>query len=442
MADPNGGEPDRPDDRTAADRLRRLLNNRRAALQLTKVMLAARTKLGRTTISGALNGPALLSLDTLAALAKAMTMEFGPLEELHGQAVAEANPAKPLLREFFGNLIGQHTGLFAGRQDELARITAHIRDHGSGYVFVEGKSGFGKTSLLANLVHRNPDYHYHFISQSYRGGSGFDPTSLVHVLDCLCEQLDPAHMPGLDPTSLQRHFRGLLTRRPRKQTVIVLDAIDELTDTSVLGPLLPHRLPPGMVVVLSARWLDGKSYLNDIGFKEEHLGLRLSLPGLDRAALVELLDLAGGRAAALASDEDFVSQMHRVSAGDPFYLRFLVEDAAAGRLTLQTVTHVPTGLEAYLDQQLEQLYRSAHREEHVLILAYLLRAGTLSGSDLVRLVDGLDWLNFDPVIDRIHRFLLVRYLEGPLAGLNRRSYSFCHDRFRQYFLSRLEDGGT
>ncbi|MFE1901870.1 helix-turn-helix domain-containing protein [Streptomyces yangpuensis] len=441
MADSNDAGRDRPDDRSAGDRLRRLLRNRRAELRMTTIALARQASLGRTTVSKALNGPELMSSETLDALAKAMRMTVEPLHELYDRAEEEqSDPPRPQLREFFDNLIGQHTHLFAGRQVETALITAHIRDRGSGYVFVEAKSGFGKTSLLADLVHRNPEFHYHFISQAYRGGSGFDPTSLDHVLNCLCEQLDPAHVPGLDPTSLQQHFRGLLARQPRKQTVVVLDAIDELAKTSELGPLLPHRLPPGMTVVLSARWLDGRSYLDDIGFRADHLGLRVSLPGLDLAALVELLGMARGKAPALAADEDFVAEMYRVSAGDPFYIRFLVDDAATGRLTRQTVMRMPTGLEGYLDQQLEQLYRSAHRAEHLRILSYLLKAGTLSGSDLVRGVPGLAWYNFDPIIREIHRFLLVQYLDGPLAGLNRRSYSFCHDRFRQYFLSRLQDG--
>ncbi|WP_329375576.1 NACHT domain-containing protein [Streptomyces sp. NBC_01483] len=388
----------------------------------------------------------------MIALGKALRMKVEPLLLLHEQAVQELEPVEPRIRDFFGNLIEQHTSLFAGRQAETAQITAFIRSRGSGYVFVEGFSGFGKTSLLADLVQRNPEFHYHFVSQAYRRSGGFDPTSLVHVLDCLCEQLDASYVPGRDQVSLERHFRGLLTRPPRKPTVIVLDAIDELGGSDEqsspdkqgslrdLRTLLPHRLPPGMVLVFSGRSQGDKSCLDEIGFEDKHIDLRLWLEGLNEATLVELLQMAGGAATALAPDADFVSEMHQVSAGDPFYVRFLVEDAAAGRLTRQSIDRVPTGLEGYLDQQLEQLYHRARRGEHLLILGYLLKAGTLSASALIEAVPGLNWLNLDAIIGEIHRFLLVHYREGSTSGHRDRSYSPCHDRFRQYFLSRIGNG--
>lgn len=114
---------------------------------MTTIALARQASLGRTTVSKALNGPELMSSETLDALAKAMRMTVEPLHELYDRAEEEqSDPPRPQLREFFDNLIGQHTHLFAGRQAETALITAHIRDRGSGYVFVEAKSGFGKTS--------------------------------------------------------------------------------------------------------------------------------------------------------------------------------------------------------------------------------------------------------------------------------------------------------
>lgn len=123
-------------------------------------------------------------------------------------------------------------------------------------------------------------------------------------------------------------------------------------------------------------------------------------------------------------------------------MRFLVEDAAVGMLTRDNIERTPTGLESYLDQQLEQLNRSAHRTEHVEILGFLLEAGTLSAFDLYNLVEGLNWLNFDTILREIHRFLLVhrRVLPGVQVQRGSEEYSFCHDRFRQYFRGRAGIG--
>ncbi|SFG97905.1 ATP-binding protein [Streptomyces mirabilis] len=328
------------------------------------------------------------------------------------------------VKGYFQHLIATHTPLFAGRDEESRRILDFIAARGSGYVFVEALSGFGKTSLLANLVDRHRDFCYHFISQTYRRtGAGFDSTRATDVLDSLCEQLAPGRVRGIELRGLEEEFISLMNKPYRKQTVVVLDGIDELGRDEKLVGLLPRRLPPGLVVVLSARAKGTGNYLNDVGLSTADIDLHLNLPGLDATALAALLTIAGGAAASLARDQDFVASLHAMSKGDPFYLRFLVEDMARGALTADDVTKVPSGLEEYLDAQFEALKRSGHRPEHVQILSFLLAADALSRRDLIALVDGLNAFNFDEIIGEIHRFLLLH--EG--------RYTFCHDRFRQYF---------
>ncbi|MFE0651133.1 helix-turn-helix domain-containing protein [Streptomyces sp. NPDC059534] len=440
------------------EELKLLLRDRRAELGMAMRAVERSAGLGHTTVSKALNGPGVPTRATVIALAKALRTDPEPLLCLHGQVVegestegasteggsADARaPYESPVRDFFGDLIEQHTRLFAGRRDEGARVMEFVRDRATGYVFVEALSGFGKTSLLADLVRRHPEFRYHFISQAYRRrGGGFDPTSPEDVLESLCEQLDAAHVRGGGLKSLERQFHALTRRTPPEPTVVVLDAVDELEPPDQLRTLLPRRLPEGLVFVLSGRAQGDRSCLDDIALSPADVGLHLRLAGLDEQALVELLRMAGGRAAALARDTDFVARLHRVSAGDPFYVRFLVEDAASGVLTRDNAERVPTGLESYLDQQLEQLNRSAHRAEHVEILGFLLEAGTLSGMDLCSLVEGLTWLNFDSILREIHRFLLVHRRSAPGLAPRRGSeeYSFCHARFREYFRGRAGIG--
>ncbi|MEU0213275.1 hypothetical protein [Streptomyces canus] len=329
-------------------------------------------------------------------------------------------------RDFFRHLISHHTALFAGRDAEAARILNFVARQRRGYVFVEALSGYGKTSLLAHLIDGHPEFSYHFISQAYRrSGSGFDPTRPEHVMESLCEQLNPGHLAGRSLPELEQEFMHLLAKPPAHPTVVVLDAIDELEPPDQLRALLPARatLPPGLVIVLSARTQGDRCHLTTVGLSIKEMDLHLTLSGLDQSALVDLLDSAGGAASQLARDDDFVKELHVVSQGDPFYLRFLVEDVARGVLTRDSVSQTPTGLEAYLDLQLDMLRRSAHRPQHVSILGFLLEAEVLSRVDLMNLVPELTWMDFDSVVAEIHRFLLVHDNE----------YTFCHARFRDYF---------
>ena len=334
------------------------------------------------------------------------------------------------LRLYFDHLIRDHTDLFCGRSEEINSIQEFLEKARGGYVFIEGLSGYGKTSLLARLVCDNPDFAYHFISQTYKtAGSAFDPTELEPLLLNLCEQLKAGPVVG-DKARLGVEFMHLLRNPPAEgRRVVVIDAIDEVDrNPNYLLGLLPVRLSDGVFVILSARSQGDRSYLTSVGLNPETVGLHIRLKGLDEATVEELLVQAGGQAGIVARQPGFAKTLHDLSGGDPFYLRFLVADVKAGSITRANLARIPNGLGAYLDRQLSQLSRSAHMPQQRDILGYLLKARSpLSRADLIKLVPGLDGMNFNDVMSDIHRFLLLR--DG--------TYTFCHDRFKTYFATAL-----
>jgi hypothetical protein len=100
---------------------------------------------------------------------------------------------------------------------------------------------------------------------------------------------------------------------------------------------------------------------------------------------------------------------------------------AGGLINEGNVDSVPSGLDGYLDQQLSQLNRSAHSQELRDIIGLILEAdGALSRDDLIEMVPGVDMINFNDVLRDIHRFLLV----------HDHQYTFCHSRFKEYFVGR------
>jgi hypothetical protein len=288
--------------------------------------------------------------------------------------------------------------------------------------------------LLARLVATHPQFHFHFVSQRYREGNsaGFDPTRLRDLLQNLCEQLDPIWTLPASEWDLRADFNRLIETPSRRQRVIVLDAIDEMGrhPNELLG-VLPYRLPPGVVIVLSARTQGDRCYLSEVGLSRTGMSVNLTLPGLDESAIAELMRLAGGAARRLADDGAFVADLHAISGGDPFYLRFLAEDVAKGILDRSTIERIPSGLTGYLDDQFTQLAASAHLLQQQEIIALILATDqALSRYDLIANVHGLNWLNFDSIVADIHRFVLVFD----------NKYSFCHDRIREYCASKLPPG--
>ncbi len=358
---------------------------------------------------------------------------------------AGAAPARPSggSRRFFNHLLDYHIEKFAGRDGEVRAILDYIDRHDRGYLFVDGFSGYGKTSLLAVLVRQQPGYLYHFISQRYKTpGGSFDPTRLDDLLSNICEQLEPARDAPLGGHALTVRFLEAVAVDRDTPTVLVLDAIDEVDKhPSFLLGLLQKQLPRNLFILLSARSQGDRSYLSEVGLTPGDIGLRVSLGGLDADAVRNLLlHHAGTAGATLGQRDGFVDTLCEVSAGDPFYLRFLIEDVEYGRLTPENIGQTPSGLYPYLEEQFNLFCRHADGDLHFEVVGHIVEApGPLHYSDLLRLVvrrkpDMAGLLasgRLNQVLKDVQRFLLR-------TGEDWQEYTFCHNRFQDFFRKKIK----
>ena len=333
----------------------------------------------------------------------------------------------------FDHLIETHTYLFTGRDKEIQQLLDFIKNNQNGYIFIQAYSGYGKTSLLAKLVQDNQKFAYHFINQIYRSQS-FDSTECEVVLSNLCEQIELFQGKKINfgaQKSPRRCFHNLIRYAPiEEKLVLVIDAVDEIEKhPNYLKGLLPVNLPNNIFIIISSRKLGDRNYLSEIGLNINNIGLLIDLPGLDQVAISQLLGQLGGKATLLAGSDIFIEQLYQVSDGDPFYIRFLVEDVAQGLITLDNIDSIPSNLHEYLDIQFSLLDKNAYLPQHRDIIGLILKAyQPLSRKDIISMVQGIDNLNFDNILRDIHRFLLVRDNQ----------YSFCHNRFKEYFLSKVK----
>lgn len=334
---------------------------------------------------------------------------------------------------YFADLISYHCSVFAGRSDEISKIRKSIAENDQGYIFVEGPSGYGKTALLAYLTQIFPSASYHFINQAMRHGSDiFDPNRETDFLANLLQQLrrKSATKESLTVQNLRASYLSLLSTAPvdTSPRMIIIDAIDEVDqEHNFLRGLFPHRLAKHTYVVFSARTIGDRNYLRLIGLSPADVSTTIKLDRFDLAGVAALLEKAGGQAAMWAGDHKFVEVLLETTHGDPFHLRFLVEDVRDGIIGPRNIKDTPRGLYDYLDLQFEMLSESAVRRQQRDILGYILNANApLSRAALISLVVGLDSINFETTIRGIRRFFVEH--QG--------AFTFCHERFRQYFLDK------
>lgn len=134
----------------------------------------------------------------------------GASVNIHGDVHYYPIQLKAPLRKVFQLLINNRSQLFGGRAFAFEKIADSIRSPGGGYLVATAPAGFGKTTLLANLVNGTPQaFAYPFFAPIY----GEDTLSEEFFLNNVVQQMalwhdHNAQLPaGInDLRALYRHF--------------------------------------------------------------------------------------------------------------------------------------------------------------------------------------------------------------------------------------------
>ena len=359
------------------------------------------------------------------------------------------------VKHFLGEYLGspRHPVPFGGRARNFAHLDAWLADQDAPpYLLLAAPAGRGKSALLLRWCQRllarpDPAVVYFPVSIRFR-------TNLAGVvfpaLAALLANLHREKLPA-DPNMHEEVWRGLLVdymTRPLpdgRSLVLVLDGVDEAADW-VAGPgLFPPDPPQGLRVVLSARYLandpDANAWLLRLGWTRQGLASTLQLYPLDRVGLASVLIQMGFPLDLLGARVNIVSELHRLSEGDPLLVRLYVDDLwergeAAVVLKPEDLRAIRPGLAGYFerwwkDQRLLWSKASPQREAAAQALLNLLAGalGPLSKEDILSLAPGE--AGFKTGVLEQHLSSLSRFVIGD--GMHQ-GYVFSHPRLGNYFL--------
>src|SRR5258707_5871792 len=255
------------------------------------------------------------------------------LRELPTDDVARV---RHFLAEYLGNT--RHPVPFGGRARDFERLTHWLtEDGGPPYALLAAPAGRGKSALLLRwcqqlLTRPGLAVVYFPVSIRFR-------TNLAGVvfpaLVALLARLHGEDLPGDQHTPVEV-WHGLLSEyltrllADGRRLVLVLDGVDEAADWNAGPWLFPENPPPELRVVLSARYLandqDSGAWLARLGWTREGLAHTFELHPLDRAGIASVLIQMGFPLDLLGTRADIVSELHRLSEGDPLLIRLYVDD--------------------------------------------------------------------------------------------------------------------
>jgi putative ubiquitin-RnfH superfamily antitoxin RatB of RatAB toxin-antitoxin module/DNA polymerase III delta prime subunit len=293
--------------------------------------------------------------------------EIFQLEEWRKQRRLE-DEAKGI-QKLWDEQVRELTEVFVGREEHIRQVKDAIKRTSKGVLWISGKPGVGKSALMAKLM---KDYigqtqHYIVIPYFFRYGQAgcstmeFLETALKRLQAELNREIEPE--PRL-PDRQQQLAKALeeAVSETGKKVLFLVDGLDEIyrQEREFLNvPFMTMTVKDRILWVCAGR---------SEGDLEEALKSRGAvwvfpdgLPPLDEQAIRAMLIEHLGRLKYALFERDegernrFVEAVTRKSEGLPLYVRMVIEDLKAGRLTVWDEEKLPEGLVAYYERLLERL---------------------------------------------------------------------------------------
>jgi hypothetical protein len=271
------------------------------------------------------------------------------------------------IQTLWNELVRELTEVFVGREEHIRQVKDAIKRTSKGVLWISGKPGVGKSALMAKLMQ---DYigqtqHYIVIPYFFRYGQAGCSTMdfLAVALKRLKAELNREIEPEPRLPDRQKQLVEALEEavsKTSKKVLFLVDGLDEIYRLEREFLNVPFMTIRERIVWVCAGRSEGdlEEALKNRGAEEVFPD---GLPPLDEQAIRAMLVEHLGRLKYDLFERDkgernrFVEAVTRKSEGLPLYVRMVIEDLKAGRLTVRDEEKLPEGLVAYYERLLERL---------------------------------------------------------------------------------------
>lgn len=363
------------------------------------------------------------------------------------------NPHPPIIINYPPIPVPSH---FQDRQNEIALIGEFIADDTERLLFVVGREGSGKTTVVCRFLDslQRGNCLDHKVSQQvdvivYPSSTSYGRVSWPSLFDNLCRLLPNKKRKSLEILFKQQEMttaakmKGLLAALSDRRIVVMLDHFDDVLDP-ITGDLLDSDLDEALRTLLKdtahrvnailTSQITPKNLILVQPAQQRSINLGYGLPTDHAETVLREKDRDGTLGLRYAS-KDLLAEACQRTLGNPRALEVLYACLVADRDTsLEEILQETSGLfpEKVLDELVGKAYQKLDSISQMIMQALAVYARPVSPDAVNYLLQPyLQEVNSRPALGRLVNMQLVRKEEG--------SY-LLHETDRKYVRSRIPQG--
>lgn len=326
------------------------------------------------------------------------------------------------------NTINSDAINFVGRETELVELFEFIRSENSGYYFLIGTPGNGKSALVSRFLEMcmedkcmsNPIFPV-FIRQGKE-------IETIRILARLLELINIQAKSDGDKKTTANKISESLSYWSKKdyQTIIVLDGFDNAFNPTELANYLPKDLPKNNIkIIVSSRPIhELNEFMCAIGRNQSR---KKELTNLTRNNIREILYKYVNK---YTIEERHVNSIFKKSDGNPLFISFLCKDIENRIIDINNIEKLPDAIYGFY----ERVLRGENSITNKKILLSIAACQEFVSNEIISEISGIDKFEIDSYLNKLLALLKIDKTDKGI-----KKYQLYHSSLLDYLKTYLPD---
>jgi hypothetical protein len=314
---------------------------------------------------------------------------------------------------------------FIGREKDLEELERFVSTDKSGFMFILGDPGIGKTSLISKFSELCLQNKFSVKPVFIRKGRLQETSEILfQIASNLDHRVDGINDKGFYSNKIKQSLSYWSNQN--KKIILIIDGLDEASNSKELFRFLPDILPTSCIKIIlcSRNNIEVERYYEQINYGQRNKKI---LGKLSRENIRTILYQYVNK---YEIEEEHISLIVKKSDYNPLYLVFLCKEIEGNKIDLSTLDKLPDEFYGFYKNRL----KGKSTKELQSILFTLAASKELLPKEIIAEISGIDPFEIDTFLDETSDLLRTER-----DGNNTIKYQLFHTSLLEFLSQALPD---